>query len=131
MKTIMRLKIYFLVVSFSLLSQIAHADEPELHCFGTEPFWVASVHQEKIIFTILGQESMVIAGELLTPDGVSPQYAQNFASDTLVLTTINAQCNDGMSDKLYPRIGLIQFITDKRIGLVGCCQLGSIQKESE
>lgn len=131
MAGIIRLKAFLLIMIFFSLGQPARAEEPVLHCFGTEPFWVASVYQDRMTFTILGQESIVIAGELLTPVGVSAQYAQNFNSDSVILTTVNAHCNDGMSDRTYPRIGLVQFITDKKIGLVGCCQPQSISRESE
>jgi len=105
-------------------------EKPELQCFGTEPFWVASLYQDKVTFTLLGEETLEIKGDLITPLGVAAEYAQNFVSESLVISSLSGQCNDGMSDRLYSRHAMAQFIGEKKMGLLGCCQPINLPTES-
>jgi uncharacterized membrane protein len=135
-------KKYFLKIAFwetllstvflsPLFAQETSRNQPQLQCFGTEPFWVASVYSDRTTFTLLGEETLEIKGELLTPAGVSSKYAQNFVSETVIIASLSGQCNDGMSDRLYARQGLVQFLEGKKIGLIGCCQPTDITIETE
>lgn len=116
---------YFIILTLILIflePTASQAQQPELQCFGTEPFWVASIHKDRATFTALGEESIEIEGELITPKGVSSQYAQNFTSDVFVITTLTGNCSDGTSGTLYAKHAVIQFLGDNKQGLIGCCQ---------
>lgn len=118
---------YFIILTLILIflePTASQAQQPELQCFGTEPFWVASIRKDRATFTALGEESIEIEGELITPKGVSSQYAQNFTSDTFVITTLTGNCSDGTSGTLYAKHAVIQFLGDNKQGLIGCCQPG-------
>jgi uncharacterized membrane protein len=120
-KTALFLSLLTVVFGYPLFSRESASGLPPLQCFGTEPFWVASIYNDKAIFTLLGEESIEIKGELITPEGVSSNYAQNFVSETIIISSLGGQCHDGMSDRLYLRHGIVQFLEGKKMGLIGCC----------
>lgn len=91
-------------------------------CFGTEPFWMATVFDGRMIFTIMGQEPIELFGSLKAPHGVGASYIESFISDSAALNTMAGACNDGMSETMYSRHGIITFTGENKESFAGCCQ---------
>ncbi len=69
-----------------------------LSCHGTEPFWSAQINEESVTFEFAGEEA-----EVLSSDSVSLN---------------DVECNNGMSDFMYP------FEVVIKVGhgsVYGCC----------
>ena len=115
----------FLLVSFS---SIASADAlPALSCFGTEPFWnLTTSHEGTLTFGNPGSlESKTLTHTaLVNASGTAGGFAfQIEAKSTdhyrITLNVIKGECNDGMSDRVYPYNTLVQA---EGMVLYGCCK---------
>jgi hypothetical protein len=74
---------------FTFWAKLYWLINPELQCFGTEPFWVASVYQDQsYVSQYLGEET--IEAERRTADSKRSfvDYAQNFVSDSMTISTL-------------------------------------------
>lgn len=108
----------FVVVTSPFLSPDAYA----LNCFGTEPFWSANVQGDSINLDFISVKSTFAISRVSSPAGM-PNSAGSFVkvySDNRgpVAAVISQPCNDGMSDKTYPK-EIVLFTGE--MTLYGCC----------
>ncbi|MBC7540047.1 MAG: hypothetical protein H7281_14585 [Bacteriovorax sp.] len=121
------MKTLLTLVLLSTFSGLVHASEvPQLQCLGTEPFWGITTDANG---TLSMSDPMsdskrdyskatVKSAQGTTADFAFQIEATNEASNTLKLNVVKAECNDGMSENIYPYTALVDV--DDRI-LFGCC----------
>lgn len=122
MKTILALAL------FSALSSFAGANEvPVLQCFGTEPFWGVSTDAKGFLSMndpMSDSKKFYSKTILKNAAGTTSTFAfqieaTDMAKNTLKLNVVKTDCNDGMSDSIYPYTALVDV--DGGI-LFGCCR---------
>jgi uncharacterized membrane protein len=121
----MRIKniIYILL---ALASFNSLASEMNLTCVGTEPFWqidITSNKQMKLTIPGISNEIFSIT-QKTNAAGTSGDFAfalsgKNAQSDLIKLNIIKGECNDGMSDRIYPFNVLVEH---QNTILYGCCK---------
>lgn len=93
-----------------------------LNCHGTEPFWSAQLSADKVTVSLgLGKsitEIASVSSPLGMPDSENSFVRVYSSSNGPVATTIAQQCNNGMSDDMYP-YEIIIFTPNG--SLYGCC----------
>ncbi|MFA6238377.1 MAG: hypothetical protein WC635_13675 [Bacteriovorax sp.] len=111
---------------FTSLSSLATASTPTLQCFGTEPFWGVSTNSKGLVT----YDSPMTDGKRLyknakvlnaagTADGYAFQVeARDAAENSIKISVVKTQCNDGMSDSIYTYTALVEV--DESL-LLGCC----------
>lgn len=106
-----------LLASLLLMS----AEAFSLECHGTEPFWAAQVSNEKIELSYPDETgSSFTVTRVESPFGVSGEYMSVYSDARGPLAVVTArECNNGMSDEIFPREVLIFTGTGT---LVGCCE---------
>lgn len=121
-------KILVLASLLSAFSAVANAgDVPVLACFGTEPFWALSTNASgSVSYGEMGSDEtkLYTNATMKNAHGTSGLFAfQVEATDaqknTLKLNVVQTECNDGMSDNIYPYTALVDV--DGGI-LFGCCR---------
>ena len=121
-------KLLVLSALLSTLTSLASAGQvPVLECFGTEPFWGLSTDAKGFLsFGELGSDSKKFYSQttMKNDDGTSGTFAfqieaKDMLNNTLKLNVVQSECNDGMSDNIYPYTALVDV--DGGI-LFGCCK---------
>ena len=117
--------------SFLLFSSITSAQGKILYsCGGTEPFWDAWVTDSEVLFTLMGQDSVVFRySDKLKAEGLQSDYIMIFKLENdkvkpvylIIKKTEKCKCTDGMSDNEYEYESY--FIKDK-ITYFGCAIKG-------
>ncbi len=107
-----------------------HEDNPDyalahaLTCFGTEPFWSAVITQGQGV-TIRTPETQIDisgAGLIVPASGRTDLYALGFADSSAQVR--RAECNDGMSDRMFGlQIGLFLRHDQSATLYAGCCSI--------
>lgn len=71
---------------------------------GTEPFWaVYVIHNDKIVYhPAEGADIMVPYVLPSSPDSITSKYSSGNDSVRMELSIIQKDCNNGMSDQVYP-----------------------------
>ena len=117
-------KLTFLLMAFASINSFA--SDLNLTCVGTEPFWeinISSGKQMRLIFAgASGKDFNII--ENTSAEGTSGDYAIQLRgisaqSDLIKLNIIKSECNDGMSERIYPFNVLVE---QQNQILYGCCQ---------
>lgn len=90
-------------------------------CVGTEPFWGATILDNKVVFASPELERPVSSSivSLQTAAGVGPDFAFVVKTQNLTATVVSGACTDGMSDNEYTH----HIVIDRgntRV-LYGCC----------
>ncbi|SDG71723.1 COG3650 family protein [Alloyangia pacifica] len=118
-------------VSMAFLVPEAKGSLPQvegLRCFGTEPFWSYEVRQGELATwnTPDSPEETLQAGPFETAGGRLWPYSAVAGADHLqavLVASPEAQCSDGMSDRLYG-LSATLVLTGRISGtLSGCCEL--------
>lgn len=94
-----------------------------IRALGTEPFWNATLSEERMTFKEMGGETLTAshAGYQLT--GTVAVWSGTAANGTkLEVTLTGTDCSDGMSDRTYPLTAKVQ-VGDKTLN--GCAALES------
>jgi uncharacterized membrane protein len=121
MKTLLTIA---LVSVFSSL--VSASTVPQVQCFGTEPFWGITT-DSKGFLSINGplsdskkfySKTVLKNAEGTTADFAFQIEAEDQARSILKLNIVKADCNDGMSDDIYPYTALVDV--EGKI-LFGCC----------
>lgn len=99
-----------------------------LTCSGTEPFWGLSLRAGSAFLTTPKNELIPLTHRLTQIAAGRAEFplSMNFDSETHVTVPIirPANCNDGMSDRLYPwSIDMIVQSAGQQGLLSGCCHL--------
>lgn len=97
-----------------------------LNCFGTEPFWSLDVIQgSRATFSRMDGATLSDgAGLLNIGQGRQDRFLLGFGQGLVVVT--QAQCSDGMSDRLYALEASVVLVETGMTLYSGCC---SIQPE--
>jgi uncharacterized membrane protein len=117
------MKTLLTLVLVSTFSSLIHAsDVPQLQCLGTEPFWGITTDANGTL-SMSDPKRDYSKTTLKSAQGTIADFAfqieaTNQTSNTLKLNIVKAECNDGMSDNIYPYTALVDV--DGRI-LFGCC----------
>ena len=117
-------KIAFLIMTLTSINSFAAG--MNLTCVGTEPFWqidISSNKEMRLMIPGMKDEDFTIT-QSTSAAGTSGDFAfqlsgKNAQSDLLKLNIIKGECNDGMSDRIYPFNVLVEH--QNRI-LYGCCK---------
>jgi uncharacterized membrane protein len=110
----------------TLTGAVSAAQVPVLSCFGTEPFWNVSTDAKGVLtYSNLGEEQeRVYTKTTLLNQPNTHGYAfqitaEDEASNKLDLYFVKTECNDGMSDEVYPYDAAV--VVDG-VTLRGCCK---------
>lgn len=111
------------ILSLLALSFSASA-QTEYSCFGTEPFWGLKMNSKEIAFDIAGENSPKIEKIVskTSAQGMVETFAFAVKTQNSTATIITGECNDGMSDNIYP---LHIFYTTGKSAFYGCCRLNN------
>ncbi|MDO9181993.1 MAG: hypothetical protein Q7U04_06275 [Bacteriovorax sp.] len=116
------------LIFISTFSTLALASNiPQLQCFGTEPFWgIKTKSIGSLSFDDPRAQSPKIYSKLTmkNAEGTTGDFAFQIialdnANNKLELNIVKSECNDGMSDEVYPYNALVEF--EGHI-LYGCCK---------
>lgn len=110
------MKKVFLVLLF--LFSLNIFAQSELRCFGTEPFFSASITENTFAFTLIGLDGISLPIESKTNAHGTRDFAYKVKSQGVEASIITGECNDGMSDRVYSHHILIEI--GKNI-YYGCC----------
>ncbi len=114
------MKSMFSFFVFALLTSNAQA----LNCSGTEPFWGATVSDDKIVLEGPGYEtpySIAVTG-VTSAIGISADFLKVYSNDNGQVAVVTGnKCTDGMSDFEFPN-EIILFTGSGT--LYGCCGEG-------
>lgn len=122
------MKTIIFVALLSAFSTLASAGSvPELSCFGTEPFWGLSTNasgalsiSDPMSDTNKTYSKTTLKNAAGTADGFAFQIeARDSLDNVLKLNVVRSECNDGMSDNIYPYTAMVDV--DGSI-LFGCCK---------
>ncbi len=122
------MKLLLLTLLLVTFSSTASADAlPALSCFGTEPFWnLTTTSEGTLTFGNPGSlESKTLTHTtLVNASGTAGGFAfQIEAKSTdhyrIKLNVIKGECNDGMSDRIYPFSTLVEA---EGVVFYGCCK---------
>ncbi|WP_226624830.1 COG3650 family protein [Alloyangia pacifica] len=99
-----------------------------LRCFGTEPFWSYEVRQGEAatVTTPDDPEEVLLAGGFETASGQRWPFSSVAGADHLqavLVASPEAQCSDGMSDRLYGLSATLVLTGRISRTLSGCCEL--------
>lgn len=93
-----------------------------MDCHGTEPFWGAKVTTQKILVDSYDEKTEFQVASVSAPMGMlnEDEGLVRIYSDERgpLATVISHECNDGMSDNIYPKEILIFTSEGTRYG---CC----------
>lgn len=125
MKTLKFLVLASLLSAFSAMANDRQV--PVLSCFGTEPFWGLQTDTKGFLsFGELGSDTKKFYSKtkMTNADGTSGTFAfqieaKDMLNNSLKLNVVQTECNDGMSDNIYPYTALVDV--DGAI-LFGCCK---------
>jgi len=121
-------KILTIVTLLSSFTTLANAGQvPVLECFGTEPFWSLSTDAKGFLsLNDLRSDTKKFYSKttMKSAEGTTGTFAfqieaKDMLNNTLKLNIVQASCNDGMSDDVYPYTALVDV--DGGI-LFGCCE---------
>lgn len=74
-----------------------------LRALGTEPFWGVEITPEELVYSGVDRPEMKMANPGPSfQDGVIIIAASDPAGEAFTVTLREAQCSDGMSDRVYP-----------------------------
>lgn len=110
------LSLVFCLSTFSAFAQV--------HCFGTEPFWNATLSDQEVEVNMMGGDSYTqkiagVSGAL----GFQASFMQVYSNLRGPVAVVKqAECNDGMSDRTYSHE--VTIFTDLDT-LYGCCRVRS------
>ena len=117
----MNCKILFILCAFLLSFSFQALASTDYSCFGTEPFWGLKLEGSKVSLSFpLGDEvktEQVISR--VTAYGVNEDVAFVVKINNGSATIIGGECNDGMSDEIYP--SHIVFASEDSV-YYGCCK---------
>ncbi|MDD4974309.1 MAG: hypothetical protein PHY93_08145 [Bacteriovorax sp.] len=118
----------FLVLALlsTFSSFVSASDVPQLQCFGTEPFWEIATDSQgflSISGPLSDAKKFYAKTTLRNAEGTTAGFAfqieaEDQAHNILKLNIVKADCNDGMSDNIYPYTALVDV--EGKI-LSGCC----------
>lgn len=90
-------------------------------CGGTEPFWGATILENKVVFADPELENPSISSIVSrrSAAGVGPDYVFVVKTKSLSATVVSGSCTDGMSDTEYSH----HIVIDRghQSVLYGCC----------
>ncbi len=117
-------------VSMSFLAAAAEGTLPQvagLRCFGTEPFWSYEARQEdSATWQTPDSSATLLAGPIETASGMTRPFSVVAGADDLqavLVASPEAECSDGMSDRLYG-LSAVLVMTGRITGTYGgCCEL--------
>ncbi len=98
-----------------------------LDCGGTEPFWGIKVDQNgfvKYSSPDMENPKFFSKSTKISAAGTGANFAYqliatNMKNESIKLNITTAECNDGMSDEIYPQTVLVE---DNGAILYGCCK---------
>jgi uncharacterized membrane protein len=111
------------LASLVILFNISNINANELSCSGTEPFWNADVNSNSVTFNLVGDDSVKVSNikSITNAAGMSDGYAFVIEADkNISLSILKGECNDGMSDNIYP---FHVILKDSKNVFYGCCNL--------
>ena len=76
---------------------------------GTEPFWDLTINERQMVFTNRGTNAQVAQP---TPRVIIGIAGEIYQTPRLGVNIVHRQCNDGMSDRVYP--DTVQVTVDGR-----------------
>jgi uncharacterized membrane protein len=120
----MRLLVILAIISSTSL--FASEIKP-LQCFGTEPFWGVKIDNKgfvKLSSPADENGKFFSKSELINAEGTSSDFAfqiiaKNMAQESIKLNILKSECNDGMSDEIYPYSVMME---NSGSLFVGCCK---------
>ena len=93
------------------------------NCFGTEPFWDINIYTNKVkVNTLNGIKftaPLLFHGRVMNSPAGTTMTNASIGNKSVVVMTEKKQCDDGMSDNIYPYQALVLINGDKAYS--GCC----------
>ncbi len=111
------------LASLVILLNISNINANEFSCFGTEPFWSASIKGNQVTLNMLGTDEVRATKieSVKNANGTGHNFAFVIETDkNMSLNIIQGQCSDGMSDNVYSHQILLN---DNGNVFFGCCNL--------
>ncbi len=96
-----------------------------LSCHGTEPFWGAEISETEVVVDLIEvQEKVLPVTDIIEAAGFASGFVTTYSNNKVpVAVTSSNECNNGMSDHIFPKEVII-FLGDSV--LYGCCGEGVI-----
>ena len=96
-----------------------------LSCHGTEPFWGAKISETEIVVDLIeGEPKVFPVSDVIEAAGFASGFVTTYSNQKVpVAVTSSNECNNGMSDHIFPKEVII-FLGDSV--LYGCCGEGVI-----
>lgn len=81
-----------------------------LRAIGTEPFWAVEIRPDALVYSGLDRPEQRASNPEPVIQGTTAVYATaTGAGTTLVVTLIDTDCSDGMSDRTYPLAARVEI----------------------
>ena len=88
-----------------------------LRALGTEPFWAVELTGSELVYSGVDRPEQRAANPGPVIQGTTAVYATaTGAGTTLVVTLMDTDCSDGMSDRTYPFTATLEVLAEQREG---------------
>lgn len=96
----------FVLLGMSACAPIPGPPLPPYHAVGTEPFWNLLIDERDLTFTLPGAPPV----RQPLPRVIHGIAGEIYQTSRINVDIVHAQCNDGMSDRVFP--DKVQVIVD-------------------